>query len=206
MGVFKDLTGKKFNRLTVLGLGKRNSSGQIQWKCRCDCGNIVFATSSYLKSGHTKSCGCLNREKSSNRLKNKKFIEAKNNYRKNNFLAEGTSLALIRPKHLRKNNSTGINGVYWDKKLKKYRARINVKGKNISLGCFKDLKDAKKARKLAEDKYYKPIIDKYLKGGDCNMEEKNTKSPKDLITEQETSELKNMTEGQLAEYFAENEI
>lgn len=163
MAVFKDLTGKKFNRLTVLGLGKRNSSGQIQWKCKCNCGNIVFATTTYLKTGHTKSCGCLNKENASKRLKSNSFVEAKNNYRKNNFLLEDTSLSLINPKHLRKNNKTGVNGVYWDNKLKKYRARITVKGKSISLGCFKDLEEAKKARKLAEDKYYKPILDKYKK-------------------------------------------
>lgn len=161
MGKFEDLTGKKFNRLTVLELAERNSSGQIQWKCRCDCGNIVFATTSYLKSGHTKSCGCLNKEKASNRLKSKKFVNAKDKYRKENFLVEGTSLALINPKHIRKNNKTGVNGVYWDKKLKKYRVRINVKGKSISLGCFKDLEKAKQTRKEAEEKYYKPILDKY---------------------------------------------
>lgn len=40
MGTFKDLTEQKFNRLTVLELAKRNSSGQIQWECKCDCGNI----------------------------------------------------------------------------------------------------------------------------------------------------------------------
>ena len=163
MGVFKDLTGQKFNRLTVLGLGERNSSGQIQWKCRCDCGNIVFATTTYLKTGHTKSCGCLNRENASKRMKNKKFVEARNNYRKNNFLVEGTSLCLINPKKLRKNNSTGVNGVYYNGKMQKYIANINVKGKKISLGCFKTLQQAKKARELAEDKYYKPILDKYKK-------------------------------------------
>lgn len=36
------------------------------------------------------------------------------------------------------------------------------------------------------------------------MDDKNTKSPKDLITEQETADLENMTEGQLADYLAEN--
>lgn len=161
MGRFEDLTGKKINRLTVLELAERNSSGQIQWKCRCNCGNIIFATTTYLKSGHTKSCGCLNKEKASKRLKSKKFVESRNNYRKENFLVEGTSLSLINPKHLRKNNKTGVNGVYWDKKLKKYRVRINVKGKSISLGCFKNLQEAKDARKEAEEKYYKPILDKY---------------------------------------------
>lgn len=163
MGNFKDLTGQRFNRLTVLGLGKRNSNGQIQWKCKCDCGNIVFATTTYLKTGHTKSCGCLNKEEASKRLKKENFVKARKKYREDNFLIDGTSLALINPKNLRKNNTTGVNGVYWDKKLKKYRAKINFKGKNINLGCFKDLKEAKKARKEAEEKYYKPILEKYNK-------------------------------------------
>lgn len=161
MGTFKDLTGQKFNRLTVLGLAKRNSSGQIQWKCECDCGNIVFATTTYLKSGHTKSCGCLSKEKASKRLMDKKFVEARNNYRKNNFLVEGTSLHLINPKKIRKNNTTGINGVYYDKKLKKYRVRICFKGKSVSFGCYTDLEKAKQARKTAEEEFFKPILEKY---------------------------------------------
>lgn len=161
MGKFIDLTGKKFNRLTVLGLGERNSSGQVQWKCKCECGNIVLATTTYLKTGHTKSCGCYNRESSSNRLKDKKFTTAREKYRKDNFLKDGTSLALINPKKLRKNNTSGANGVFWDKQLQKYRTYIFVQGEKINLGCYSKLEDAKKARELAEDKYYKPIIDKY---------------------------------------------
>lgn len=161
MGAFKDLTGKKFNRLTVLGLGDKNSNGQIQWKCQCDCGNIVFVPTAYLKSGHTKSCGCLSKEKASKRLMDKKFVEARNNYRKNNFLVEGTSLHLINPKKIRKNNTTGINGVYYDKKLKKYRVRIYFKGKSISFGCYTDLEKAKQTRKTAEEEFFKPILEKY---------------------------------------------
>lgn len=163
MGVFKDLTGQKFNKLTVIKLGKRNSSGQVQWECQCDCGNIVLATTTYLKSGHTKSCGCFNKEQASKRLNKSNFIKARKKYRENNFLKDGTSLALINPKQLRKNNSTGINGVYWDKKLKKYRVRIHFKNKSISIGCYKTLEEAQKARKEAEQKYYKPILDKYRK-------------------------------------------
>lgn len=161
MGTFKDLTGQKFNRLTVIKLGERNSNGQVQWKCKCDCGNIVLVTTTYLKSGHTKSCGCFNKEQASKRLKNSNFIKARKKYRENNFLKDGTSLSLINPKHLRKNNTSGINGVYWDKKLKKYRVRIHFKNKSIALGCYKTLKEAKEARKEAEEKYFKPILDKY---------------------------------------------
>ena len=161
MGKFVDLTGNKFNRLTVLGLGERNSNGQLQWKCKCECGNIVLATTTYLRTGHTKSCGCYSRECCSKRLKSKKFVEARENYRKDNFLKDGTSLALISSNKLRKNNSTGVNGVYWDKKLCKYRASIFVKGEYIHLGCYTELEEARKAREKAEEKYFKPILDKY---------------------------------------------
>ena len=60
-----DLTGQRFNRLTVL---KRDFSKKgTYWICKCDCGNIVSISSSNLRSSHTKSCGCLNKELASKR-------------------------------------------------------------------------------------------------------------------------------------------
>ena len=161
MSVFKDLTGQKFNRLRVLGLGERNSAGQLQWKCKCDCGNIVLVTTTYLKTGHTKSCGCLNREKASNRLQTEKFIKSRENYRKNNFLKENTSLALIGSKKVRKNNTSGVTGVNYIKNIKKWNASIFFKGKKINLGYFENIDNAIKARKDAEEKYFKPMLNKY---------------------------------------------
>lgn len=35
------------------------------WRCKCDCGNDVIARRAKIKSGHTKSCGCLQRRKAS---------------------------------------------------------------------------------------------------------------------------------------------
>jgi len=55
--------GKKHNRLTVLSLYGRNKSGNVIWKCLCDCGNIVNVGSGNLKNGKTKSCGCYFLEK-----------------------------------------------------------------------------------------------------------------------------------------------
>lgn len=54
----KDLTGQKFNRLTVLGIASRNP---LFWECKCDCGNITRVRTSNLKRGQVKSCGCLQR-------------------------------------------------------------------------------------------------------------------------------------------------
>jgi predicted small secreted protein len=57
----KDLTGHKFNMLTILGLGERNSFNQIQWNCLCDCGVVKLVSSGSIKPGKTKSCGCFNK-------------------------------------------------------------------------------------------------------------------------------------------------
>lgn len=53
----KNLTGKRFGKLVVLGLGERKN-GVITWKCKCDCGNINNVFSYNLTMGRTKSCGC----------------------------------------------------------------------------------------------------------------------------------------------------
>jgi len=57
-----NLIGLKFGRLTALkDIGsKRNNR---LWLCSCECGNIKSVISSSLKTGVTKSCGCLQKEK-----------------------------------------------------------------------------------------------------------------------------------------------
>ena len=55
--IFKDLTGEKFNYLTVIEyVGQRNK--RTMWRCRCDCGNEVIVDTNSLKSGNTTACGC----------------------------------------------------------------------------------------------------------------------------------------------------
>lgn len=47
--------------LTVLEECKERERGYKVYKCLCDCGNITYVRGTHLRSGHTKSCGCLNR-------------------------------------------------------------------------------------------------------------------------------------------------
>ena len=57
-----DLTGKTFNRLTVLKRAEKNTStNRPQWECKCSCGNIAYISTSNLTrpSGSTISCGCV---------------------------------------------------------------------------------------------------------------------------------------------------
>lgn len=62
---FVDLTGEKFGRLTVLNREENSKHKAAQWKCRCDCGNVVVVNSNNLRTGHTKSCGCARKESTS---------------------------------------------------------------------------------------------------------------------------------------------
>jgi len=56
----KDLIGKQYGKLVVLKMTSQRKYRSVVWKCRCDCGNIVYVQSGALQSGNTQSCGCLN--------------------------------------------------------------------------------------------------------------------------------------------------
>lgn len=57
-----DLTGIKFGRLKVFEHGPKRKGKPIKWFCRCDCGNVVTVAGGSLRSGSTRSCGCLRKE------------------------------------------------------------------------------------------------------------------------------------------------
>ncbi len=58
-----DLIGQTFGYLTVLRYEGKNKHNKCLWECVCKCGNKIIAIASELKSGHTKSCSCLQKEK-----------------------------------------------------------------------------------------------------------------------------------------------
>lgn len=61
---FKNLTGAKIGKVTVLSYFEKHvmPSGywEHRWKCRCDCGkeNYIVSTKNLLKKGKLASCGC----------------------------------------------------------------------------------------------------------------------------------------------------
>lgn len=61
----KDLTGQVFTYLTPLYYIKGG-----KWHCRCKCGAELDVDTRNLNNGHTKSCGCLQRERASNNVVN----------------------------------------------------------------------------------------------------------------------------------------
>lgn len=58
-----DLTGKKFHRLTALRHVGISRDGTYIWRFACECGSETEAIGSRVVNGHTKSCGCYNRDR-----------------------------------------------------------------------------------------------------------------------------------------------
>jgi len=151
----KNIIGKKYNRLTILEVtDKRGGNQEKLYKCRCDCGNYHYTTSARLKNNTVKSCGCLNIETSKRsgiraRKKNEKYYK------------EGTFIKALGFKKPKSNNKSGYTGVSWNAKDRKWEANLTLKGKRYYLGQFAEKEEAIEARKAGEEKYFKPVIEKY---------------------------------------------
>ena len=145
----KDLTGQKFNRLTVLGRGDNYISPKgkttSQWWCICDCPehNIILVRITNLTSGNTKSCGCLNKEKSIERIK-----QAGKNCAKDLRGMVFGELTALTPTDKRNNNS-----IVWECKcscgnIHYVSAHDLIHHRIESCGCIKDSKGVRKIKKI----------------------------------------------------------
>lgn len=76
-------------------------------------------------------------------------------------LVAGTRMSSINPdRALSRINTSGVRGVSYNSSLKKWQASIGFQGKKTTLGRFNTKEEAIKARKDAEEKYYKPCWEK----------------------------------------------
>ncbi|WP_051291308.1 hypothetical protein [Fictibacillus gelatini] len=57
-----DISGRRYNRLTVIKIHSRHPERGVRWLCRCDCGNETTAWGWEIKKGKKKSCGCYGKE------------------------------------------------------------------------------------------------------------------------------------------------
>jgi hypothetical protein len=64
MSKMKDLTGQEFDRLRVIRFSFIKN-GRAMWECVCVCGTVKVVNGQALRSGGTRSCGCLHDESAS---------------------------------------------------------------------------------------------------------------------------------------------
>src|SRR3989304_3195066 len=57
-----NLTGQRFGRWLVLNRFGRTAGRDVLWYCRCECGTESNVRAAPLRSGKSRSCGCLSRE------------------------------------------------------------------------------------------------------------------------------------------------
>lgn len=148
MANYTNIKGKRFGRLIAIErVGEQHR--QPTWKCKCDCGNTIIVSIQKLNKGDTKSCGCLRDE----------YYESRLNENLKKYQIEGTNVAYLKSEKLSKSNKSGVRGVS-KKKNGKWLAQIVFQRKAYNLGTYENFEDAVKARKEAEEKLFKPILNK----------------------------------------------
>lgn len=150
-----NLKDRRFGRLVVEG----NASRKGYVICLCDCGKRkeIRATSLTKAFQPTRSCGCIQRELV--RAIGSKTIPQNMEKQVKTNLRYHTNFQVIEDKNPPKHNTSGYKGISWDVHRKKWMTYINVHSKRIFIGRFASLDDAVDARKEAEEKYHKPLID-----------------------------------------------
>lgn len=58
----QSIIGLRFGRILVTGFAGRRVRGRMWFSCKCDCGKEWDVPYQPLRSGRTKSCGCLSRD------------------------------------------------------------------------------------------------------------------------------------------------
>lgn len=167
MGRGKDLSGKKIGTLKIVGdTGKRTKQQRKIYLVKTEDGKYEEFQSNNLNNGAATGY----KKSKEGRLKSsesmKRLNKNKDSYLKKRGYNDGTvnwAKDIKKPK----NNTSGAKGVSFLPKKSGvrnndgWRAYIVFKGKQIHLGVFDDKEDAIAARKAAEEKYFKPILEKY---------------------------------------------
>lgn len=144
----KDVTNKKFGKLTFVEKIGKTKNNLVIWKCQCECGNIIERTYASIVSKNICSCGCLAKENAREMIiSNSSKLER----------VENTCINNLKQK-ISKNNKSGVKGVSWDAKRHKWVAQITFKRKNYNLGRYDRIEDAIKARKDAEEEVFGNFI------------------------------------------------
>lgn len=147
--VSKGIIGEKFGYLTVLEHVNTDKKGRAYYLCKCNCGNKITVRSDCLKNKNNQSCGCKQKE-------NAKVQSSK-------IIVNDTNIAFIESalKNNKSTNTSGIKGVYFDKRRGYWYAQITFKKKNYYLGSYKNKEDAVIVRRQAEERLFGGFLEWY---------------------------------------------
>lgn len=150
MAARKDLTGKKFGRLTPIKMIQKttkNGTKCIYWECMCDCGNTCTVKSASLtrKKRSTKSCGCLKEDQNSK-----------------NLICDLSTEGRILNYKISRRNTSGVKGVTYSNKQKIWIAQISYHNNHYYLTSSKDIDECIAIRKEAEKAVKDGTFDEWI--------------------------------------------
>ena len=127
---FKDLTGSETDNFKVNDRAYSKNQ-RVYWNCICKhCGNHIELQSNQIE--RYSSCGCKHNRSTKERM---------------DEIRDSESLKSTKPTA---KSSTGVRGVYFNKRKNRYQAFINVDKKTKYLGSYISLEEATKIRREAE--------------------------------------------------------
>lgn len=130
---FKDLTNTETDNFKIIDRAYSKNQ-RVYWNCICKhCGNHIELQSNQIE--RYSSCGCKHNCSTKERMAE---------------IRDPESLKTNRPTA---KSTTGVRGVYYNKRKKRYVAYINVDKKTKYLGSSVDLKEAADIRRKAEIEY-----------------------------------------------------
>ncbi len=147
----ENLVGKRFGRLIVVGRSnKRGSRGKRTvplWECICDCGNVTYKATDVLTNPNLSMCSDCAKKYATEKMRDKAGF------------VNGTQISRIKSDKNIASNTSGVRGVYHDKRTGKWRARLKFMGKTLNFGSYVKFSDAVKARQLAEEEYFGKFLE-----------------------------------------------
>lgn len=130
---FKDLSGTETDNFKIINRAYSKNQ-RVWWNCVCKhCGNELILSNNDIN--HYTSCGCL-------RGASKDYMDS---------IRDPESLKSTKPTA---KSTTGVRGVYFNKRKGNYQAFINVDKKPKYLGSSKDFRKAVALRKNAEKEFW----------------------------------------------------
>lgn len=130
---FKDLSGTETDNFKIIDRAYSKNQ-RVWWNCICKhCGNKLILSNNDIN--HYTSCGCL-------RGASKDYM---------NSIRDPESLKSTKPTA---KSTTGVRGVYFNKRKGSYQAFINVDKKPKYLGSSKDFRKAVALRREAEKEFW----------------------------------------------------
>lgn len=132
------------------------------WNCLCKCGNSCTISEASLKdNNHHHSCGCYQKKLLTPGDATRASKAGKARAEKRNV--DGVNVDMLFRKETISTNTSGVQGVSWDKNCHKWHCYLGYKNKRANLGYFEDKNDAIKIRQMGIEAIKEGTFEEFYK-------------------------------------------